>query len=67
MSQTISATTAQMLQSLDHQSLASCLFAACELALRASRSQVPPPPETMTADQLVRQIIADFQARPAAS
>ncbi len=63
MNKTVSSTTVQLLKSLDHEELAACLYAACDLALRASRGGIPVPPENMTADQLVRQIVTDMPAR----
>jgi hypothetical protein len=63
MNQTVSSTTVQLLKNLDHEGLASCLYAACDLALRASRGEMPVPPENMTADQLVRQLITDMPKR----
>ena len=63
MNHTVSSTTVQMIKNLDHEALASCLYAACDLALRASRGGMPIPPETMTADQLLRQLISDMPAR----
>jgi len=63
MTKTVSAATVQLLKSLDNEALAACLYAACDLALRASRGGVPLPPETMTADQLVRQIVEDMPAK----
>jgi hypothetical protein len=63
MNKTVSSNTVQLLKTLDHEQLAACLYAACDLALRASRGSVPVPPETMTADQLVRQIVTDMPAR----
>jgi hypothetical protein len=49
-----------MLQALDQAALSACLYAACDLALRASRGQMPAPPEDMTADHLVRQLVTDL-------
>jgi hypothetical protein len=63
MNKTVSSSTVQLLKTLDHEQLATCLYAACDLALRASRGGVPVPPETMTADQLVHQIVTDMPAR----
>jgi hypothetical protein len=63
MSQTVSAATVALLKQLDHEALATCLYAACDLALRASRGNMPVPPQTMTADDLVRQIVSDMPAR----
>jgi hypothetical protein len=63
MSHTISSGTAELLKKLDPEALASCLYAACDLALRASRGGMPVPPESMTADQLVRQIVIDMPPR----
>jgi hypothetical protein len=63
----ISGTTVAMLKTLDHESLSSCLYAACDLALRVARGTYPLPPENMTADQLVRQLIMDMPPRPAAA
>jgi hypothetical protein len=63
MNQTVSSSTVQLLKTLDHEALASCLYAACDLALRASRGGMPVPPETMTADQLVRQLVTDMPPR----
>ena len=63
MNQAVSSTTAQMLKNLDHESLASCLYAACDLALRATRGDMPAPPEGMTTDQLVRQIVSEMPKR----
>jgi hypothetical protein len=63
MNHTVSNSTVQLLKSLDHESLASCLYAACDLALRASRGGMPVPPEDMTADQLVRQLVTDMPKR----
>jgi hypothetical protein len=63
MNKTVTSATVQMLKGLDHEELAACLYAACDLALRASRGGIPVPPETMTADQLVRQILTDMPAR----
>jgi hypothetical protein len=66
MKREITNTTVAMLKQLDHDALASCLYAACDLALRASRGQMPVPPEDMTADQLVRQLIKEMPPRTAA-
>jgi hypothetical protein len=63
MNKTVSSATVQLLKNLDNEALAACLYAACDLALRASRGGIPAPPETMTADQLVRQIVTDMPAR----
>lgn len=63
MSQTISKATVDLLKQMDNEALASCLYAACDLALRASRGGLPVPPETMTADLLVRQIVSDMPPR----
>jgi hypothetical protein len=63
MNHTVSSTTVQLLKTMDNEALASCLYAACDLALRASRGEMPVPPETMTADQLVRQLITDLPKR----
>ena len=63
MNQTVSSSTVQLLKTLDHEALASCLYAACDLALRTSRGGMPVPPKTMTADQLVRQLVTDMQPR----
>ena len=63
MNQTVSSATAQLLKTLDHEALASCLYAACDLALRASRGGMPVPPEDMTADHLVRQLVTDMPKR----
>jgi hypothetical protein len=64
MSQTVSTATVALLKKLDHEALATCLYAACDLALRASRGNMPAPPQSMTADALVRQIVLDMPARP---
>jgi ABC-type uncharacterized transport system permease subunit len=63
MTEGFSGTTVALLQDLDHAALSACLFAACDLALRAARGQMPAPPETMTADQLIQQLIADMPER----
>jgi len=60
---TVSKTTVEMLKKLDNEALASCLYAACDLALRASRGSVQVPPEDMTADDLVRQLITQMPPR----
>jgi hypothetical protein len=65
MSQTVSIATVALLKQLDHEALATCLYAACDLALRASRGSMPVPPPSMTADDLVRQIVSDMPARTA--
>lgn len=63
MNRTVSSATVQLLKDMDNESIASCLYAACDLALRASRGEMPAPPEGMTADQLVRQLITDLPKR----
>jgi hypothetical protein len=63
MTKTISSTTSEILKALDHASLSACLFAACDLALRASRGGIPTPPDEMTTEQLVRQIVAEMPKR----
>ena len=63
MSKTISKTTVDMLKKLDNEALASCLYAACDLALRAARGSVQVPPENMTADDLVQQLISEMPPR----
>ena len=63
MNRTVSSATAQLLKTMDNESLASCLYAACDLALRASRGDMPVPPKEMTTDQLVRQLIAEMPKR----
>ena len=65
MQKTLSRTTVELLKNLDNEQLASCLFAACDLALRASRGEVAAAPAEMTPDHLVRQIVSDMP-RPAA-
>jgi hypothetical protein len=60
MNKEITNITVALLKKLDHDALASCLYAACDLALRASRGEIPPPAKDMTADQLVRQIITEL-------
>lgn len=64
MNTTVSSSTIEILKKMDSESLIACLYAACDLALRASRGGMPQPPATMTADQLVKQLIADMPARP---
>jgi hypothetical protein len=59
----VSSTTANLLKTLDHEALASCLYAACDLALKASRGQLARPPENLGVDQLVRQIISEMPPR----
>lgn len=63
MNQSVTSSTAQLLKNLDNEALASCLYAACDLALRASRGDMPVPPEGMTADQLVRQLVTEMPKR----
>jgi hypothetical protein len=62
-STTVTQSTVEILKQLDAEALSSCLYAACDLALRAARGGMPVPPDTMTADHLVRQIVADMPAR----
>jgi hypothetical protein len=52
--------TVAILKELDHAALSACLYAACDLALRAARGQMPTPPDTMTPDQLVRQLVTEM-------
>jgi hypothetical protein len=63
MNRTVYSATAELLKKMDNDSLASCLYAACDLALRASRGDMPVPPADMTADQLVRQLVSDMPKR----
>ena len=63
MNRSISSSTVQMLKELDNEALASCLFAACDLALRAARGNMEVPPEDMTAEHLLRQLITDMPKR----
>ena len=63
MNRAVSSATAQLLKNMDNESLASCLYAACDLALRASRGDMPAPPEDMTTDQLVRQLVTELPKR----
>jgi hypothetical protein len=63
MNRTVSSATAEMLKKMDNESLASCLYAACDLALRGSRGEMPVPPKDMTADQLVRQLVTEMPKR----
>ncbi len=65
MTKKITKQTVELLKSLDNEALAACLYAACDLALRASRGEVPVPPENMQADDLVRQIVTDMPPRTA--
>jgi hypothetical protein len=60
MANEFSGNTVAILKDLDHAALSACLFAACDLALRAARGQMPTPPETMTPDQLVRQLVTEM-------
>jgi hypothetical protein len=60
MANEFSGNTVAILKELDHAALSACLYAACDLALRASRGQMPAPPETMTPDQLVRQLVTEM-------
>lgn len=64
MSQETSAATVQLLKQLEAEALWACLYAACDLALKAARGGMPQPPENMNADMLVRQIIAEMPPRP---
>ena len=65
MTKKITKQTVELLKSLDNEALAACLYAACDLALRASRGEVPVPPKHMQADDLVRQIVTDMPPRTA--